>query len=347
MHTAARLWAKPCNSCFRRTLLHHARCCCCCCRVLHTALPGASPVGSLAADLAREGQQAATATAAEQVSWVGAARLIQQSVAAPHALPQGSRPPVAAPTPYLDEVRTAVSALAASCRGTTQQAAAAAVARPDAGAAAPAAAASPGAAAAAATGAAAAAAQPLAAVQPGAQPPAVEQGAAPPPEQAPASALRRVLRDDREVAAELRASPSDPSVALLRLHALAGPRVRAALAVKLARRRPARLQAVLRQRQQAEQRQRELRRGLLSSQRAALLASSRGGPYPNPITAFQRVLQAGLQLRQQQQQEQQGPASSAQEVPPVRNPAAALRRQLSQGVLAQHKALRKAWREKK
>lgn len=156
------------------------------------------------------------------------------------------------------------------------------------------------------------------------------------------AALRRMLLDGREVAAELTADPANPQRVCLLLRPLAASRTQAAIAAKLAGRAAARQRAVLEAALQASACRARARQALLSSERAALLGafSSKGcGPQPNPLTALQRVLRSGLEL-----QRAQLPAENGQR---CETAAVALRRHLAQGVLTQHKELRKVWREKK
>ena len=145
-----------------------------------------------------------------------------------------------------------------------------------------------------------------------------------------AAEVQRALEDEREVAVELRPCPRSTACVRLTLRLNPGQagRTSAALACKLACPAAARRQSRLRQRMQAAEADAAHRRSLLSSERAALLAQRRATPVTNPVVALARVLRSA--------QHQLGEAA-----------AAALKAALHQGVLAQHKEAKKAWREKR
>lgn len=155
-----------------------------------------------------------------------------------------------------------------------------------------------------------------------------------------ADEVQRAVQDGREVAAELVPCASDPSRCRLHLRALAQGRSQAAIAAKLGPATAAR-QARLRQQLQGEAARRQHERATLrSSQRAALLGLSLSAPHPTPLAALARVLRGGLQRAQQQQQ---GGGRAAGGQPSL----AAHLRSRNAAVLDQHKAMRKAWREKR
>ena len=148
--------------------------------------------------------------------------------------------------------------------------------------------------------------------------------------------MRRALQEEREVAAELTACAADPGTCQLQLRVLAPARTQAALATKLGP-PAARRQARLRRRLQGGEVHRAVCAALRFSERAALqaplLAAQRCNAKPSATVALARVLRDGAPL--------------AAEVAAERAAAEQRRQQLGAAVLAQHKEMRKAWREKR
>lgn len=151
-----------------------------------------------------------------------------------------------------------------------------------------------------------------------------------------AAEVRQALHEEREVAADLSPCPADPAACRLSLRVLAPTRTQAALATKLGA-PAARRQAHLHRRLQGGQVHRAVCAALRYAERAALqaplLAAQRSSPQPNALVALSRVLRDGQAL--------------AAEVAAERAAAEERRRTLGAAVLAQHKEMRKAWREKR
>ncbi|PRW58677.1 chromatin structure-remodeling complex SYD-like isoform X1 [Chlorella sorokiniana] len=151
-----------------------------------------------------------------------------------------------------------------------------------------------------------------------------------------AAQVRQALHEEREVTAELTPNPADPAACSLHLRVLAPARTQAALAAKLGS-PAARRQVRLRRRLQGDQVHRAVCAALRYAERAALqaplLAAQRSSPKPNALVALGRVLRGS-----------QGPAA---EVVAERAAAEQRRAVLGAAVLAQHKEMKKAWREKR
>ena len=156
------------------------------------------------------------------------------------------------------------------------------------------------------------------------------------PTSAAAAEVRQALQDDREVAAELTPCPADPGACRLRLRVLVPARTQAALASKLGL-PAAHRQAHLRRRLGGSEVHRAVCAALRYAERAALqaqlLAAQRTSPKPNALVALGRVLRGGQDV--------------AAEVAAERAAAEQRRSTLGAAVLAQHKEMRKAWREKR
>lgn len=144
------------------------------------------------------------------------------------------------------------------------------------------------------------------------------------------------LQEEREVAAELTPCPADPGASRLQLRVLAPARTQAAIAAKLGP-PAARRQVRLRRRLQGGEVHHAVCAALRYSERAALqaplLAAQHSSPKPNALVALSRILRDGHGL--------------AAEVAAQRAAAEQRRAALGAAVLAQHKEMKKAWREKR
>lgn len=170
---------------------------------------------------------------------------------------------------------------------------------------------------------------------------AAPSGAAPsslptPPTARAGADVQRALQDDHDVAAQLALDPAGAERCTLRLLPLGPSRTQAAIAAKLPR-VAAVLRSLCHHLQSAEVDVRA-RAALLSSERAALLAASLPAqPLPHPQLALTDVLFSGRAVVAARQQ--------ARAAAPAPVPAG--RQVVNDGVLAQHKQLKKSWMKRR